>query len=456
MATRTRVPTRTIEDILAGALDVIDRADRLLGKVDLIRYMGILCGPANPIDTQIIVGGFPVDPRARTWVLNQFTDSVQVAPLLGGVWDVSDRWARQLGQVDLARVLGAALTSANPVIVGIYDALGNRMPSMDVVARAGYVDVIDRAARLLGTVSPVAGSVWDVSDRWARQLGLVDLSRVLGAALSATNPVIAGIYDAVGNRMPTMDAVARPGYIDVIDRAARLLGVVYGSQAQQILQRAVTFDLLVQLRNAGVEIDPRSIRALSKATDELYAVLRTDAGVAYNGATEATLGTVHGHVDSIDAKLVSGTDIGDVTVNNAAGAAAVNVQDGGNSLTVDGSVAVTGTLTQSTKHDAKVYAPAIFDAAASGNLVAAVANKVTKLHALAIQAQGTVVVNLNDGNGGASLMEWSFQAREGAVLALAPSPAYWAVTSVNTILYVTLSAAVQVTITAIVSSDDAA
>ncbi len=33
-----------------------------------------------------------------------------------------------------------------------------------------------------------------------------------------------------------------------------------------------------------------------------------------------------------------GVDIGDVTVNNAAGAAAVNVQDGGNSLTVDGSV----------------------------------------------------------------------------------------------------------------------
>lgn len=36
-----------------------------------------------------------------------------------------------------------------------------------------------------------------------------------------------------------------------------------------------------------------------------------------------------------------GVDIGDVTVNNAAGAAAVNVQDGGNSLTVDGTVAAT-------------------------------------------------------------------------------------------------------------------
>lgn len=34
----------------------------------------------------------------------------------------------------------------------------------------------------------------------------------------------------------------------------------------------------------------------------------------------------------------SGTDIGDVTINNASGASAVNIQDGGNSITVDGSV----------------------------------------------------------------------------------------------------------------------
>ncbi len=34
----------------------------------------------------------------------------------------------------------------------------------------------------------------------------------------------------------------------------------------------------------------------------------------------------------------SGVDIGDVTINNAAGAAAVNIQDGGNTVTVDGTV----------------------------------------------------------------------------------------------------------------------
>lgn len=41
----------------------------------------------------------------------------------------------------------------------------------------------------------------------------------------------------------------------------------------------------------------------------------------------------------------SGVDIGDVTINNAAGASAVNIQDGGNSITVDGSVTVSGTVT---------------------------------------------------------------------------------------------------------------
>jgi hypothetical protein len=56
-------------------------------------------------------------------------------------------------------------------------------------------------------------------------------------------------------------------------------------------------------------------------------------------ATELTL-------TAINNKLVNGNDIGDVTVNNGAGAAAVNIQDGGNSITVDGTVSLsTTTLT---------------------------------------------------------------------------------------------------------------
>lgn len=40
----------------------------------------------------------------------------------------------------------------------------------------------------------------------------------------------------------------------------------------------------------------------------------------------------------------SGVDIGDITVNNASGAAAVNIQDGGNSITVDGTVSISGSV----------------------------------------------------------------------------------------------------------------
>lgn len=66
------------------------------------------------------------------------------------------------------------------------------------------------------------------------------------------------------------------------------------------------------------------------ATDN--AVLDTIA--AKDFATQTTLA-------ALNTKFVTGTDIGDVTINNSTGAAAVNIQDGGNTITVDGTVAVT-------------------------------------------------------------------------------------------------------------------
>jgi len=50
--------------------------------------------------------------------------------------------------------------------------------------------------------------------------------------------------------------------------------------------------------------------------------------------------TVDGSVTAI---AQPGTDIGDVTVNNGAAGAAVNIQDGGNAITVDGSVTIGNT-----------------------------------------------------------------------------------------------------------------
>lgn len=49
--------------------------------------------------------------------------------------------------------------------------------------------------------------------------------------------------------------------------------------------------------------------------------------------------------DGTDASLIDGSGNLNVVVNNGAGASAVNIQDGGNSITVDGSVSITGSVT---------------------------------------------------------------------------------------------------------------
>lgn len=59
--------------------------------------------------------------------------------------------------------------------------------------------------------------------------------------------------------------------------------------------------------------------------------------VQITDGTDLALVTAAGEVNVL-ASAQPGVDIGDVTVNNAAGASAVNIQDGGNSLTVDGTV----------------------------------------------------------------------------------------------------------------------
>lgn len=58
-----------------------------------------------------------------------------------------------------------------------------------------------------------------------------------------------------------------------------------------------------------------------------------------------------------------GIDIGDATINNAAGASAVNIQDGGNSITVDGTVTITPpTLTKGTQGATGLSVQALKDA----------------------------------------------------------------------------------------------
>lgn len=112
------------------------------------------------------------------------------------------------------------------------------------------------------------------TDKWARELGQVDLARVLGSALAHSNPVITRLtsgtafIDPRDRNWTITESLARSWNLgssdipDLLDKAARLLGIVYGDKGQ-LAQRTTSKDLYVQLRSAGSEIDPTAIRALT-------------------------------------------------------------------------------------------------------------------------------------------------------------------------------------------------
>jgi hypothetical protein len=89
----------------------------------------------------------------------------------------------------------------------------------------------------------------------------------------------------------------------------------------------------VAVTNAGIT----SIDGKVTACNTGAIVVSSGTITAVTAITNAVAVT-NAPLTSIDGKMVSGTDIGDVTINNAAGAAAVNIQDGGNAITVDGTV----------------------------------------------------------------------------------------------------------------------
>jgi hypothetical protein len=108
------------------------------------------------------------------------------------------------------------------------------------------------------------------------------------------------------------------GSVDVIDRAARLLGIVYGSQGQQILQRASTYDLLAALRYQGSEIDPRSIRTLA-STDIVTAYGSQAQALLQRASTydlEVQLRTAGTEYDARQIRTLTSSDV--VSVNNFA------------------------------------------------------------------------------------------------------------------------------------------
>lgn len=156
-------------------------------------------------------------------------------------WDSVNSKVRAL-KVDASQDLLVAFPAAQHIIVD----------SGSITANIGTTSglALDASLTTLDT-DLKATQPRDVTDRVGRLLGHVTVDNasiaVTGTFWQATQPVSIGAA------------------VDVSDRAARLLGVVYGSQAQQLKQTATNFNLQTELATGGTLYDARQIRALTSA-----------------------------------------------------------------------------------------------------------------------------------------------------------------------------------------------
>lgn len=202
------------------------------------------------------------------------------------------------------------------------------------VALGAAVDVSDRAGRLLGIVDK--GKIWDGTNIATVKAGVI--------AVVGDNPLVVTVHpsSAATATQPVSMATNTP---DVTDRAVRLLGVVYGSQAQQLKQTATNFNLAVETYVAAVAIDPRDVsdrvgRALGVVASITAAVDVSDrAGRALGAVSPAAAsvwdvsdraGRALGVVASITAAVTVNGDVDHNAVNTLK-----NIQVAGNASPVD-------------------------------------------------------------------------------------------------------------------------
>lgn len=102
----------------------------------------------------------------------------------------------------------------------------------------------------------------------------------------------------------------------------------------------------------------------------------------------------------------SGVDIGDITINNAAGASAVNIQDGGNSITVDGTITANLSATDNAVLDQielnTSYGDNVGNGTAASSLRVTIASDTTGVLSVddnggSITVDGTVTANAGTG-----------------------------------------------------------
>jgi len=193
------------------------------------------------------------------------------------VWDGISSWVRMTQPGGSSSGGGIVTQGARDVTAAPWYVTFNGVTQPVSIAAA--VDISDRVGRLLGHVTvdnasiPVTGTFWQATQP------------VSGAFWQATQPVsIASMPSTpvTGTFWQATQPVSLAAAVDISDRAARLLGVIYGSQGQQVKQTATNFNLQIENFVGATAIDPRDIS--DRVARLLGHVTVDNASIAVTGA----------------------------------------------------------------------------------------------------------------------------------------------------------------------------
>ena len=273
---------------------------------------------------------------------------------LGADNDITGTVTANLSATDNA-VLDA-IAADTTTIAGDTTSIDSKIPALGQALAAASVPVVLTAAQITTLTPPAA---------------------ITGFATSAKQDTIIGHVDGIETSLTSID-----GKITAVNTGAVVVSssVLPSGAATAVKQPALgtagtpSADVLTVQGTASMtalKVDGSAVTQPVSATDlDIRPLVNTDVVTAELSAVDnAVLDTIAAKdfatqttLSAINAKMVSGTDIGDVTINNASGASAVNIQDGGNTITVDGTVAVTNSDITSIK-----TAVEIIDNAVSGS-----------------------------------------------------------------------------------------
>lgn len=262
---------------------------------------------------------------------------------------------------------GAATSAAQTTGNNSVASIDTKTPALGQALAAGSVPVVLTASQIT-TLTPLAtvAVTGPLTDTQLRASAVPVSGTVTANAGTGTMAVSGPLTDTQlrATAVPISGTVTASGPLTDTQLRATAVPVSVASLPSQAVTNAGTFAVQatvaatatniakaedVASADADVGVPAMAVRKATPAntsgTDGDYEMLQMANGRLWASATiDAALPAGSNAIGKLAAN--DAVDIGDVTINNASGASAVNIQDGGNSITVDG--AVTATLAAET------------------------------------------------------------------------------------------------------------